>query len=95
MKFNWPERRRRHAVRLDAVVTRLDGTELTAIVTDLSLDGCCLTGSFRIGERVRVKVPRIGTMTGEVRWAFLGRAGLRFLTAREREQESAGDGATS
>ena len=78
MKENWPERRRRHAVRLDAQVTREDGSGSDAVVTDLSLDGCCLIGSFRIGERLVVTVPKIGPLKGQVRWAFLGRAGVRF-----------------
>lgn len=81
MKENWPERRRRHVVRLEAEVVRGDGSRVTATVTDLSLDGCCLTGSFAIGERVVVTVPKIGPLKGQVRWAFMGRAGVRFNSA--------------
>ena len=85
MKENWPERRQRHAVRLDATVMRGDGTEVPAVVTDLSLDGCCLSGSFRIGEELTVKLPRIGKLPGIVRWSFLGRAGVRFTSNDSRE----------
>ena len=48
-------------------------------VTDLSLDGCCLTGRFKIGETIKVKIPRIGLHSAEVRWSFLGRTGVRFI----------------
>ena len=78
---NWPERRRRHAVRLEAAVTRSDGSIVTSNVSDLSLDGCCLSGSFIIGELIQVKIPRIGALSAEIRWAFLERAGARFISS--------------
>ena len=53
----------------------------TSNVTDLSLDGCCLTGRFKIGEVVRVKIPRIGVHSAEIRWSFLGRTGIRFISS--------------
>ena len=49
---------------------------VAADVTDLSLDGCCLTGRFKIGEHLQVKIPRIGVHSVEVRWSFLGRTGF-------------------
>ena len=80
-----PERRQRHAVRLDVTVARSGGGEPTAAtVTDLSLDGCCLSGHFQIGEQLIVKIPRIGALTAHVRWAFMGRAGVRFVSSSER-----------
>ena len=79
MKDKWPERRQRHMVQLSASVTRADGTGMQAEVTDLSLEGCCLSGRFRIGETVTVKLPRIGKLEAEIRWAFLERAGARFI----------------
>ena len=83
MKGLWPERRRRHAVRLDGTVSRSDGSQSETIVTDLSLDGCSLTGVFRIGECVIVTLPKIGTFPAEIRWAFVGRAGARFKSSSE------------
>jgi hypothetical protein len=74
-----PERRQRHAVRLEASVTKSGGSSVTSDVTDLSLDGCCLSGNFKIGELLELKIPRIGVHTAEVRWSFLGRAGVRFI----------------
>ena len=87
---NFRERGLRHSVRLDASVTRGDGTEIPAVVTDLSLDGCCLIGAFKIGERVTVKIPKVGSLAAEVRWAFMGRAGARFLTETKRKLDERG-----
>ena len=79
------ERGRRHSVRLEAAATRPDGGIVHAIVTDLSLDGCCLTGMFRIGEHVTVDIPKVGKLDAEVRWAFMGRAGARFVSDTRRK----------
>lgn len=80
----WPDRRQRHAVRLEAIVTRDGGAVVACDVSDLSLDGCCLAETFEIGERIHVKIPRIGTLLAEIRWAFLGRAGARFISSVEQ-----------
>lgn len=77
----WPDRRRRHAVLLEAAVTKSDGSMVTSSVSDLSLDGCCLTGDFRIGEQIQLKIPRIGKLSAEIRWAFMDRAGARFINS--------------
>lgn len=73
-----PDRRARHPVCLDARLTRADGTTSANVVSDLSLDGCCVTGVYRIGEAVTLHVPRIGTLTGQVRWSIGNRSGVRF-----------------
>ena len=80
----WPERRQRHAVRLEASVTTSGGGMVASDVTDLSLDGCCLTGRFKIGEHLQVTIPRIGAHAAEVRWSFLGRTGIRFIRSCAR-----------
>ena len=85
-----PERSRRHCVRLEASATRANGTEVKAIVTDLSLDGCCLIGPFRVGEKVTVRIPKVGSLAAEIRWAFMGRAGARFATETKRKLDSRG-----
>jgi hypothetical protein len=71
-------------VRLEAAVTRDGGEAFTSSLTDLSLEGCCLSGCFRIGERIQLKVPRIGMLSAEIRWAFMGRAGARFISSIPR-----------
>ena len=87
---NFRERGLRHSVRLDASVVRGDGKEVAAIVTDLSLDGCCLIGAFSIGERLVVKIPKVGSLAAEIRWAFMGRAGARFLSETKRKLDDRG-----
>lgn len=79
------ERRPRHAVKLDASVTRSNGESCATVVTDLSLDGCCITGFFTIGEPVELKISPIGQLRGQIRWAFAGKAGVRFA---KRETEA-------
>lgn len=56
-----------------------DGSTTRTIVSDLSLDGCRVVGWFRIGDAVRLKIPRIGEVRGQVRWAMNGQAGVRFV----------------
>ena len=75
------ERRPRHAVRLTAMVRRADGCEQRAQVSDLSLDGCCLAAELPIGERLRIKLVRIGAFRGQVRWSIGGHSGVRFISA--------------
>ena len=70
---------------LDARLTRADGSVTDSMVSDLSLEGCCLTGRFPIGERLTVLMPRIGVLTGQVRWSLSNRTGIRFA-----RQDSAG-----
>lgn len=76
------QRRLRHLVALDATVVRASGSRAAVKVTNLSLEGCCLIGGFGIGERLTVELPRIGPLRAEIRWAFMGRAGARFVTGR-------------
>ena len=78
MNTDHADRRLRHAVQLKALVSRSDGGTCTSAVTDLSLDGCCIAGDFAIGERVELTVEPIGLLTGQIRWAFAGKAGVRF-----------------
>ncbi len=83
-KGNRLDRRVRHAVELDASVTRSSGTIVACKLSDFSLDGCRLTGFFNIGERVEVRVRPIGVLPADIRWAGMGRAGARFLPGASR-----------
>ena len=65
-------------------MTTSGGGLVASDVTDLSLDGCCLSGRFKIGDLLQVKIPRIGLHAAEVRWSFLGRTGVRFISASSR-----------
>lgn len=68
----------RHPVCLDARITRSDGSITHSVLCDLSLEGCCVTGRFPIGETLTVVMPRIGSLTGQVRWCLSNRTGIRF-----------------
>ena len=68
-----PARRHRHPVRLDATVTRNGGVESKTVVTDLSLEGCCLMGRFPT----------------QVQWVKPDRAGARFLDRRATDTSPA------
>ena len=65
-----------------------DGIEQPSHVTDLSLDGCCLTGDFRIGEHLTVRVERLGEFPAQIRWALPGKAGARFTRKDSQPKET-------
>ena len=76
----WIGRKDRFPVAIEAVVHRADGSTASVRLTDFSEEGCRLEGNdFHIGERLRIDVPRLGTMEAQVRWALAGSAGTRFL----------------
>ena len=75
------ERRQRHRVQLEAELIHPDGSRTKTIVSNLSLEGCRIAGWFLIGDTITVRIPKIGDMRGQVRWALGGLAGLRFLPA--------------
>lgn len=77
-----PTRRHRHNVPLDASITRSGGFALKTIVTDLSLEGCCLLGYFQRGEIINLCIPTIGRFPAQIQWVKLGKAGVRFLSNR-------------
>lgn len=83
----WLSRGRRHAVGLDATVSK-DGIDQPSRVTDLSLAGCCLTGDFRIGEHLTVRVARLGEYPAQIRWALAGKAGARFVRKDPQPQRT-------
>ncbi|MEO7364717.1 MAG: PilZ domain-containing protein [Sphingomicrobium sp.] len=83
-------------MQLEAAVARSDGSVVESRVSDLSLEGCCLTGSFPIGELIQVTIPRVGTHVAQIRWSFMDRSGARFISAVSqtpgRQVESVGSG---
>lgn len=76
----WTPRNDRRSVDLAAVVHRDGGPPLPVIVTDLTDEGCRLSGeeTLRIGEEIRVEIPHVGYLSAQVRWALDGEAGARF-----------------
>lgn len=82
--LHYKARPNRNAVDIDAVLTRANGGTQGVSVDDLSLDGCRVSGNYRIGDEVKLKLPRIGELRAQVRWSLLGRAGLRFIRSAGR-----------
>lgn len=64
-------------VSLEADVT-LRGRVSKVEVTDLTGEGCCVTGTYRIGEWLSIALPRTNELRAQVRWTIFGKAGLRF-----------------
>ena len=74
-------RKDRHAVEVDAVAHRADGTKAPVRLADLSNNGCRIEShvDFRVGERLQVAMPGMGYVRVQVRWTIPGRAGAKFL----------------
>jgi hypothetical protein len=70
-------RANRTPVLLEASVV-VGNTISNVEVTDLTGDGCCVTGSYRIGEWISITFPRTEAIRAQVRWTIFGKAGLRF-----------------
>jgi len=77
----WVGRRDRHAVEIDAVVYRDDGSKQPVTLSNFSDEGCRIEGGsdFRIGERLQIAIPRMGQVKAQIRWSLPGSAGARFL----------------
>ena len=83
------DRTPRHAVELDGKVIRR-GAEYPTTVTNLSLDGCGLLGHFAIAEKVEVRIGKLGLFAAQVRWAFNGRAGVKFTNRSDARRSDEG-----
>lgn len=82
--LHYKDRPNRNVVELKAVLTRIEGGTHDVAIENMSVDGCCVSGSFLIGERVVLKVPGSGKFEAQIRWAMHGRAGLRFIKGEAR-----------
>jgi hypothetical protein len=76
----WTPRNDRRQVDLAAVVHRGEGGPLSVIVKDLTEEGCRLSAgeTLRIGEHIKIEIPRLGFLDAQIRWAFDGEAGALF-----------------
>lgn len=77
----WVGRKDRQRVAIDAVVHWNDGRKEAVTLSNFSEDGCRIESDFdfRIGECLEIDVPRLGQVKAQVRWAFAGSAGAKFL----------------
>ena len=77
----WIGRDVRTSMLVEGCARRVDGTAFEVIVHDISRDGCrieCANETVEIGEWVEVEPRGMPPQLGQVRWALLGSAGLRF-----------------
>lgn len=77
----WVGRKDRHPVAVEAVVHRADGSKSPVRLTNFSDEGCRIemADELLIGEQLQVTIPGLGQVTAQVRWAFAGSAGAKFL----------------
>jgi 16S rRNA U1498 N3-methylase RsmE len=68
-------------LRRSVTLTNSDGTQFSAVILDLSGDGCRLEVSEtpRIGERVTLRDDRGREFAAQIRWALGNEAGAAFL----------------
>lgn len=73
------ERAPRAEARITGHLRRANGRIQSALIENLSEQGCAVSGCFPIGEFVTLSLPKLGNLRAQVRWSFQARAGLRFL----------------
>jgi hypothetical protein len=82
--LHYKARAHRNAVEIAAVLTRQNGRTQDIVIDNLSVDGCRIHGYFLVGDLLKLKLPKIGELEAQVRWAIFGRAGLRFIRNEAR-----------
>lgn len=67
--------------RFEAALIDSDGATHNVMITDISREGCRLEtdGMLKIGEHVRIEVPKYGMYPAQIRWALGNEAGAVFL----------------
>jgi hypothetical protein len=67
--------------RFKATLVDSDGAQHDVIVTDISREGCRLETKelLKIGENVKIEVPKYGLYPAQIRWALGDEAGAVFL----------------
>ena len=72
-------RERRRSVDLVGLAFRGDGSRSVVSISDISFEGCRLTGGeFEMKEGIRLVIPERGEMGARVRWASKGKSGALF-----------------
>ena len=79
--LGWVSRRDRQPASFAGSVLLGDGSTIDVMVTDRSVEGCQISSAHNlpIGETVTLECAS-HSLKASVRWALLGRAGLRFCT---------------
>jgi hypothetical protein len=72
-------RERRRSVDLVGLAFRGDGSRSVVSISDISFEGCRLSGGeFEMKEGIRLVIPERGEMGARVRWASKGKSGALF-----------------
>lgn len=77
----WTDRDSREPASFPAILIFGEGQRMPVTITNISSDGCQVEGAdaVPIGETVRIELAGNISAEATVRWAFMGRAGLRFV----------------
>ena len=75
------KRKPRVDTRIETFLTDSHGNRISVVVIDISQDGCRMetTAMLRIGEKVKIEVPKYGSFDAQIRWALGNEAGAVFL----------------
>ena len=76
-------REERKRVKLWASLFPLDAPSIAVTIVDMTYDGCKVATPvpLDVASKVRLSVPKLGTLNAEVRWYANEHAGLRFIHA--------------
>ena len=77
----WNERAERHPVALDAYARRGGEDVIRVRVSEISFGGCQLVSAkdFEVGDDLILTLPRMGEVTGQVRWIAGDKVGVAFV----------------
>ena len=88
MHYFWRRKLResRSKRRVEAFVHRQDGREIKALVTNISNRACELRPQelLSVDERIRIEIPRLGSIAAAIRWISDEHAGAEFLPPKPR-----------
>jgi hypothetical protein len=77
----WTDRDSREPASFPAILIYGEGKRIPVTITNISADGCQVEGAdaVPIAENVRLELAGNISADATVRWAVMGRAGLRFV----------------
>lgn len=87
----YQKRALRHPVRLDAYARREGEEVFRVLITQMAYGGCQIlcTEKFTVGDRLILSLPRMGEITGQVRWTAGDKSGFAFdFAERSADQRS-------
>ena len=84
------DRQNRLTRHFQLFIHRQDGREIKTVLTNVSERGCRLVPEepLLVDERVRIEVPRLGSIAATIRWSSEGHAGAEFIAHSEIWEET-------